>query len=742
MARKILLADDSVTAQNMGRKILADAGYEVITVNNGSAALKKIAELKPDLVILDVYMPGYSGLEVCQRLKESSDSSRIPVLLTVGKLEPFKPEEAQRVRAEGFIVKPFEASELLAALSKLEDKVVPRSEPSKPGRFARAVAAVEEADFGRGSEFGEADDNGWKSRIAFPHKKTESEAAEEKVSDDASIYNPVNRDLRTVVETPAQAIEEGKEFKKYNRRKGDQINSERAEEPTVDVAALAPAGLPQDVTAEEVAAIAAAAAQIKSLQAAFEHETPEPATIEPATEKETLPGRQVVEAEVPESRLAETSVREAQAVVTEGAAMAEPRPLSEPLPVPVEIGKPAESALPSIATEAKEMEAQPQPKEKDKEEDIPEAPVTMAVAAEVAATVDATSSQWTAVSVALDADEATLSLEHEMQKAYAAFVAEETAAAKSIPTPEPAPQNISLAEEKSPAVIEAVVSPEPEAVPAAQLLPETEPVATLQPDSTISLPQPSVEPTVMAAAELTAVETHLDSVQLDQAVESEVEVAPELVAPAAAEIISQPGEGTAVSVLAAAPQVQPEPEAAPVQAVASHRPFTSFVPATDRKPDSDRKEEDQSRADQEEARKKEDREQYLTKEDRPKEDRPREDRPEARKEETRWSPVSHEPDPQEDPETVKTTAAAWASWRQIRDAGVPKPVAAQPVDREIEAAATEPAAAAAMAVAAGAEQRKSSTELSGDVASIVEGLLADLRPKLMAEISRKMSEKK
>jgi len=48
LARKILLADDSVTAQNMGRKILADAGYDVITVNNGSAALKKIAELRPE----------------------------------------------------------------------------------------------------------------------------------------------------------------------------------------------------------------------------------------------------------------------------------------------------------------------------------------------------------------------------------------------------------------------------------------------------------------------------------------------------------------------------------------------------------------------------------------------------------------------------------------------------------------------------------------------------------------------
>jgi PleD family two-component response regulator len=69
----------------MGRRILTDAGYEVVTVNNGSAALKKIAESKPDLIVLDVYMPGYGGLEVCQRVKESAETKRIPVLLTVGK---------------------------------------------------------------------------------------------------------------------------------------------------------------------------------------------------------------------------------------------------------------------------------------------------------------------------------------------------------------------------------------------------------------------------------------------------------------------------------------------------------------------------------------------------------------------------------------------------------------------------------------------------------------------------------
>ena len=101
MARKVLLADDSVTAQNMGRRIMTDAGYEVITVNNGSAALKKIHESQPDLIVLDVYMPGYGGLEVCQRLKESEATMKIPVLLTVGKMEPFKVDEAKRVHADG-----------------------------------------------------------------------------------------------------------------------------------------------------------------------------------------------------------------------------------------------------------------------------------------------------------------------------------------------------------------------------------------------------------------------------------------------------------------------------------------------------------------------------------------------------------------------------------------------------------------------------------------------------------------
>jgi CheY-like chemotaxis protein len=156
LARRILLADDSVTAQNMGRRILSDAGYEVITVNNGSAALKKVSEQAPDLIVLDVYMPGYGGLEVCQRLKEVAETARIPILLSVGKLEPFKPEEARRVRADAFIVKPFEATELLAALTKLEDKIVPQADAQRSAKGRPAGMA----DAG--------EDTGWKNRLSIP----------------------------------------------------------------------------------------------------------------------------------------------------------------------------------------------------------------------------------------------------------------------------------------------------------------------------------------------------------------------------------------------------------------------------------------------------------------------------------------------------------------------------------------------------------------------------------------------
>jgi len=202
LARKVLLADDSVTAQNMGRRILIDAGYEVITVNNGSSAIKKVSECKPDLIVLDVYMPGYGGLEVCQRIRESQETSRIPVLLTVGKLEPFKAEEARRVRADAFIVKPFEASELLTALTKLEDKIVPSRKRSK--NFA-------DEEPGASRQFGDVD-GGWKNRLKIPpphHPHSQqATAAEERVPEPVASDSPTSPGLQSQAEaTNAATVE-------------------------------------------------------------------------------------------------------------------------------------------------------------------------------------------------------------------------------------------------------------------------------------------------------------------------------------------------------------------------------------------------------------------------------------------------------------------------------------------------------------------------------------------------------
>jgi len=639
LARKILLADDSVTAQNMGRKILADAGYEVIAVNNGSAALKKISELKPDLVILDVYMPGYSGLEVCQRLKESPETARIPVLLTVGKLEPFKPEEAQRVRAEGFIVKPFEASELLGTLSKMEDKVVPRAEPSKPGRFARAIAAAEES--GRSGRDDATDaNNGWKSRIGFPRQKTE----------------PEDKSAGTASEKSSEKKEE----------KGQPVGA--VAETSVDLNALAPAGLPKDVTPEEVAAIAAAAAQMQMVASALrqEHqnsssqttearitETTSPASVEPAARTEgNLPSPLEVQGD---------SVGGGTEAKTESPAES----------------KKEESKLDSTAGEPAATEVRRRRRGDFSSEETQDVPVTMAATAESVVAASAGGSRWTAVSVALEGSEAAISLDHEMQKAYAAVAA--AGSAGSVTVSEAGPASAGKSSVSTPATVEppaAISSLEPEPVP------EPEPARNTA--SVEAGPAP-VEPSEAAAA---ASSFEAAAQAPITAVNAPVEPPAEASTTAASSEPNQERARVSEPAASGAQELRPQPESAIAEAAAA-----------------------------------------------------------PRAEEVVEKPAAEPaPEPKLDSETVKNTAAAWATWRQVHDSSQGNEVETQA--KEIDQPESAPPDTAARAVAAGAEQlvqEAAAAAAEGDqsnVASIVDSVLADLRPKLMEEINRKMSKKK
>lgn len=118
---RILLVDDSPHAQRMGERILADEGYEVVTVSNADSALIRLEDVDPDVVVADTVMPGRTGFDICHYLKMSPRHRHVRVILTAGVLENLDEEQAQRVAADSTLKKPFEASALLAAVKPLAE---------------------------------------------------------------------------------------------------------------------------------------------------------------------------------------------------------------------------------------------------------------------------------------------------------------------------------------------------------------------------------------------------------------------------------------------------------------------------------------------------------------------------------------------------------------------------------------------------------------------------------------------
>jgi CheY-like chemotaxis protein len=115
---KILVADDNSNIQKMVGLALKDQGIDVVAVGNGEAAVRKISDVRPDLVLADVFMPVRNGYEVCRYVKEDSSLSHIPVILLVGAFDPLDEQEAQRVGADGVLKKPFVPPDPLISMVK------------------------------------------------------------------------------------------------------------------------------------------------------------------------------------------------------------------------------------------------------------------------------------------------------------------------------------------------------------------------------------------------------------------------------------------------------------------------------------------------------------------------------------------------------------------------------------------------------------------------------------------------
>ena len=115
---KILVADDNSNVQKTVALALADLSVEVVAVNNGEAAVRKLADISPDLILADIFMPVRNGYEVCEFVKKDARFAQVPVVLLVGAFDPLDEREAERVGADGILKKPFVPPDPLIAMVK------------------------------------------------------------------------------------------------------------------------------------------------------------------------------------------------------------------------------------------------------------------------------------------------------------------------------------------------------------------------------------------------------------------------------------------------------------------------------------------------------------------------------------------------------------------------------------------------------------------------------------------------
>lgn len=136
---RILLADDSPHAQRMGERILREEGYEVVSVTDGETALLRLADVDPDVIVADVFLPGRSGLEMCRQIKADPKHRHVRIVLTAGLLEIFNEAEAAAAGADAIIKKPFEASVVVQTIK-------PLCEQARAARQAAAEPVPEAAE--------------------------------------------------------------------------------------------------------------------------------------------------------------------------------------------------------------------------------------------------------------------------------------------------------------------------------------------------------------------------------------------------------------------------------------------------------------------------------------------------------------------------------------------------------------------------------------------------------------------
>lgn len=122
MSKKVLIIDDSNVTCNLLSERIKSGGYEAISVNDGEQGLELMRKELPNLVILDIRMPGMDGFEVCRIAKEDPKIKHIPIIFVTTAGQKKDIDRGKELGASGYIVKPYDGRMLVEEIKKLIGK--------------------------------------------------------------------------------------------------------------------------------------------------------------------------------------------------------------------------------------------------------------------------------------------------------------------------------------------------------------------------------------------------------------------------------------------------------------------------------------------------------------------------------------------------------------------------------------------------------------------------------------------
>ena len=122
ISKKILIVEDDPSFSRAINHIVEKEGYDVVTATNGMTGLRMAKEEKPDLLILDVMLPGLDGFEICSRLRNDPETDKLPIIMLSAKGQEADKNTGLKVGANEYLTKPVDRELLLKTMTSLLDR--------------------------------------------------------------------------------------------------------------------------------------------------------------------------------------------------------------------------------------------------------------------------------------------------------------------------------------------------------------------------------------------------------------------------------------------------------------------------------------------------------------------------------------------------------------------------------------------------------------------------------------------